>query len=111
MFKPNFKITPALSKILMDIEASRQAVSGLPITVSVLTSLRESARLISTHYSTQIEGNRLTQEQVEDVIQGGTFPNRERDEREVKNYYKALDFLDTLIKKNTLLIKENDIQI
>jgi len=111
MFEPNFKITPALSKMLMDIEASRQAVSGLPITLSVLTSLRESARLISTHYSTQIEGNRLTQEQVEDVIGGGTFPNRERDEREVKNYYQALDFLDTLIKKEAPSIEERDIQI
>lgn len=111
MFKPNFKITPALTKTLMDIEASRQAVSALPITVSVLTSLRESARLISTHYSTQIEGNRLTQEQVEDVIHGGTFPNRERDEREVKDYYKALDYLDDLIKKNTPLIEEHDIKV
>ena len=110
MFKPNFKITPALSKMLMDIEASRQAVSGLPITLSVLTSLRESARLISTHYSTQIEGNRLTQEQVEDVIQGGTFPNRERDEREVKDYYQALDFLDTLIKKKAVSIKNSSIK-
>ncbi len=82
----------------MDIEASRQAVSSLPITLPVLTSLRESARLISTHYSTQIEGNRLTQDQVDDVLHGGTFPNRERDEIEVKNYYQALDFLDDLIK-------------
>jgi len=111
MFTPNFQITPALSKMLMDIEASRQAVSGLPITVSVITSLRESARLVSTHYSTQIEGNRLTQEQVEDVIHGGTFPNRERDEREVKHYYQALDFLDTLIKRKAYLITEHDIQI
>ena len=94
----------------MDIEASRQAVSGLPITVQVLTSLRESARLLSTHYSTQIEGNRLTQEQVEDVLHGGTFPNRERDEREVKNYYLALDFLDGLIKSRSPLITEPDIQ-
>ena len=110
MFKPNFQITPALSKILMDIEASRQAVSGLPITISVLTSLRESARLISTHYSTQIEGNRLTQQQVQDVIQGGTFPNRERDEREVRDYYKALDFLDVLVNQKASSIKEKDIQ-
>jgi len=62
VFTPDFQITAALTKCLMDVEASRQAVSSLPITVSVLTSLRESARLISTHYSTQIEGNRLTQE-------------------------------------------------
>ena len=73
MFAPDFQITPALTKVLMDIEASRQAVSSLPVTVPVLTSLRESARLLSIHYSTQIEGNRLTREQVEDVIHGGTF--------------------------------------
>ena len=110
MFAPDFQITPALTKVLMDIEASRQAVSSLPVTVPVLTSLRESARLLSTHYSTQIEGNRLTQEQVEDVIHGGTFPNRERDEREVKNYYQALDFLDALIKRKASPIAEKDIQ-
>lgn len=95
----------------MDIEASRQAVTDLPITVPVLTSLRESARLVSTHYSTQIEGNRLTQEQVEDVVHGGTFPNRERDEQEVKNYFLALDYLDTLIKGQSRHIDESDIQI
>ena len=77
----------------MDIEASRQAVSTLSITLDVLTSLRKSARLTSTHYSTQIEGNRLTQQQVEEVLHGGTFPNRERDESEVKNYYLALDYV------------------
>ncbi len=111
MFTPKFQITAALTKVLMDIEASRQAVSSLPITVPVLTSLRESARLVSTHYSTKIEGNRLTQEQVGDVLHGGTFPNRERDEREVKNYYQALDFLDALIKGNASHVTEPDIQI
>ncbi|VAW56516.1 Fic family protein, partial [hydrothermal vent metagenome] len=99
------------TKLLMDIESSRQAVSSLPITVPVLMSLRESARLISTHYSTQIEGNRLTQVQVKDVLHGSVFPNRERDEREVKNYYQALEYLDALIKTKTAHIDERDIQI
>lgn len=111
VFTPEFQITVALARVLMDIEASRQAVSSLPVTVSVLTSLRESARLVSTHYSTQIEGNRLTQEQVDDVLHGGTFPHRERDEREVKNYYQALNFLDTLIRGKASDIAEQDIQI
>ena len=110
VFAPNFQITPALSKVLMDIEGSRQAVADLPITVQVLASLRESARLVSTHYSTQIEGNRLTQAQVVDVLQGGSFPNRERDEREVKNYYQALDYLDRLIKDTSARIGEADVQ-
>ena len=48
----------------MRIEAVRQAILTLPITPRVLANLRETARLFSTHYSTMIEGNRLTQEQV-----------------------------------------------
>ncbi len=109
-FTPQFQITPALTKILMDIEASRQAVAELPITVHVLDSLRESARLTATHYSTQIEGNRLTQEQVGEVLQGGSFPNRERDEREVRNYYRALDCVDRLIKAADPTITERTVQ-
>lgn len=97
MFNPNFAITPAIANSLMQIEACRQAVSTLPVTLTVLNSLRESARLAATHYSTQIEGNRLTQEQVGAVVLGGTFPNRARDEAEVKNYYAALAYLDDLV--------------
>ena len=48
----------------MRIEAAKQSVQDLPITPSVLASLRETARIFSTHYSTMIEGNRLTQDQV-----------------------------------------------
>jgi Fic family protein len=68
-FEPKFSITAKLATSLMRIEAARQAVADLPITSSVLASLRETARLYSTHYSTMIEGNRLTQEQVSRVIE------------------------------------------
>jgi Fic family protein len=67
------------------------------VSVELLGSLRESARLSSTHYSTQIEGIRLTAEEVAVVAKGGTFPNRRRDETEVKNYFLSLDYLDQLI--------------
>jgi len=91
-FDPLFTITPAIAGNLMRIEAVRQAIQLLPITPRVLASLRETARLFSTHYSTMIEGNRLTEEQVSRVIaEEQHFPGRERDEREVKGYYAALD--------------------
>ena len=60
-FEPKFTITPKIARDLMRIESARQAVQDLPITPSVLATLRETARLFSTHYSTMIEGNRLTQ--------------------------------------------------
>jgi len=90
-FQPKFIITPAIAAALMRIEAAREAIKHLPITASVIASLRETARLYSTHYSTMIEGNRLTQEQVFKVVQGRQhFPGRERDEREVLGYYAAM---------------------
>ena len=99
-FSPNFVITPAIANALMHIEAVKQSIQGLPITPRVLANLRETARLFSTHYSTMIEGNRLTQEQVAQVIADGQhFPGRERDQDEVKGYYAALDEVERLAKQ------------
>jgi hypothetical protein len=96
-FSPRFTITPRLSKLLADIEVSRHLMTHLPVTAHMLVSLRQTARIKATHHSTAIEGNRLTQEQVRDVIEGGgRFPNREKDESEVRHYYKALDFVEKL---------------
>ncbi len=99
-FNPTFTITPAVASALMRIEAVKQAIQTLPITPRVLANLRETARLFSTHYSTMIEGNRLTQEQVAQVIGGDQhFPGRERDQDEVKGYYAALDEAERLAKR------------
>jgi len=99
-FNPNFAITPAMARGLMRIEAVKQAIQTLPITPRVLANLRETARLFSTHYSTMIEGNRLTQEQVAQVIgEDQHFPGRQRDQDEVKGYYTALDEVERLSKR------------
>ena len=67
----------------MCIEGIKQKVLHLPLTPTVLRSLRETARLYTTHYSTMIEGNLLGPEQIDSVLKhGGHFPGRERDERE-----------------------------
>ena len=100
-FNPTFTITPAVANALMRIEAVKQAISTLPITPRVVANLRETARLFSTHYSTRIEGNRLTQGQVAQVIGGDRhFPGRERDQDEVKGYYAALDEAERLAKRH-----------
>src|SRR2546422_7165597 len=99
-FNPAFTITPAAASGLMRIEAVKEAIRTSPITPRVLANLRETARLFSTHYSTMIEGNRLTQEQVAQVIGGDhRFPGRERDQDEVKGYYAALDEAERLAIK------------
>ena len=98
MFAPNFEITPTVAKALMAIEADRQAIEQLPIDVEMIASLRETARLRATHYSTQIEGNRLTEVQVQQALQGAHLPGRERDEVEVRNYYRAIEEVERLVQ-------------
>jgi Fic family protein len=103
-FSPQFAITPAMAQWLMQIEAVRRSIDALPITPRVLASLRETARLYSTHYSTAIEGNLLTQAQVVQVVAHGQhFPGRERDQAEVLGYYAALDEVEKLTKAGSQL--------
>ena len=110
-YTPKFTITFKIATCLMRIEAAKQAVQYLPITPAVLTTLRETARLFSTHYSTMIEGNRLTQEQVAKVIEEKQhFPERERDEKEVLGYYTALEKLKQYAATGSG-VTENNIQV
>ncbi len=94
-FKPNYTITNTIASNLLKIERIKENIKDLPITPAVMASLRESARLTSVHYSTQIEGNRLSQEEVIEVIQHhAKIPQRVRDEKEVLGYYKAIEYME-----------------
>lgn len=109
-FQPVYRITPNIAKNLMRIEAAKERVGALPVTPTVLSSLRQTAKLLTTHYSTMIEGNRLEVDEIKEVIENTNhFPGKDRDEREVKGYYSALDCLEQYIAKE-LSITEKMIQ-
>lgn len=95
MFNPKFNISNHLAQILMEIQGIKQAISTLPVTPGMLARLRETARLDTVRYSTYIEGNRLTQEQIEQVIhQQAHIPGKVREEKEVLGYYAALEHVE-----------------
>lgn len=100
-FNPHYKINSVIAKSLMRIEAAKQKVAFLPVNPKVLASLRETARLYTTHYSTMIEGNRLDPQQIKKVLTlKRHFPGRERDELEVKGYYAALAQVEQYAAQN-----------
>lgn len=106
-FEPNYIITPKIVNCLVRIEAVKEKVSYLPLTTTVLTSLRETARLYTTHYSTMIEGNVLSPDEVEEVLKhAGHFPGRERDEFEIKGYYAALTQVEQWAASNTSITEK-----
>ncbi len=106
-YNPFFTITPEMAQQLIAIESNKQTIENAPITVKTLAHLRETARLKTIHYSTQIEGNRLSQEEVKKVlIQQKNFPGRERDEQEVRGYYAALKYLNQCSTNNKPLTEK-----
>lgn len=102
-FAPKFQITATISKSLMTIEANKEVVNSLPITPKILASLRESAKLITTHYSTMIEGNKLDEKEIIKVISHKKIKPKQRDKKEVLGYYAALEYVHQIADKNPLL--------
>ncbi len=60
VWQPKYAITSSIAKHLMDIEAARVVVENTPLPLAVQAELTKKARIRATHYSTRIEGNRLT---------------------------------------------------
>ena len=88
---PKFSITPLMAQKLMEIEAAKAYFDHHPLPAAAEAELRHQARLRSTHYSTRIEGNRLTLAETANAIEEKrTFRGRERDVKEVQNYWNAL---------------------
>jgi Fic family protein len=86
-----FTFTPEIVLALQSIEAARTRVQMVVLPPTVAEGLRLRARIRSTHFSTRIEGNRLTLREAEEVlIEGREFPGRERDTLEVQHYFQAL---------------------
>lgn len=109
-FEPKFIITNTITNNLLEIERVKEGIKHLPINPKLLSSLRETAKLSTIHYSTQIEGNRLTKEEVKDVISSkkvASNTGRVRDEKEIKGYYVALDYVEKLAKSNSSITEDN----
>ncbi|MDX8431595.1 MAG: Fic family protein [Candidatus Algichlamydia australiensis] len=106
-FTPNYTLTEEITSYLLRIENAKNKSISLPLNPRILTSLRQTAKLFTTHYSTMIEGNQLEPLEVKKVLKhNGHFPGRERDEQEVKGYYAALAKLEMYVEeKNSITEK------
>jgi Fic family protein len=96
-----FTFTPAIVQSLQTIERARATVRLTILPPMIAEQLRLQAQVRSTHYSTRIEGNRLTLKEAEQVIhQRRMFPGLERDVKEVERYYQALQQVEKWVAGN-----------
>ncbi len=109
-YKPVFKITTQTIKYLGKIEASKEIVEDLNIPLPLEEAFRKDAFAKMTHYSTKIEGNRLTLKQTKELIAGKDVIAREIDKREVMNYYDCLEWIYKASRSQEKPISEKDIK-
>jgi len=106
MLSPYFDITNNLLTYIARIEAAKSLIDHSPLVPAWDAKFRDEAMVRTVHYGTKIEGNDLTQEQTQQVVQldGETNADsltkkaglvaRERDIQEVINYRDVVKWID-----------------
>lgn len=94
-YAPKYQITDVLLSNISEIESLRAQISSSYILPERELEMRYRATVEEAHSSTAIEGNPLNLKQVEKALTDGTVLTRHQyAEIEVRNYKKALDFVD-----------------
>jgi Fic family protein len=102
-----YSFTPEIVPYLQAIERARAEVSLTVLPPALAERIRLRARVQSTHISTQIEGNRLSMIEAEQVlIEGRVIPGRERDTLEVKLTFQGLEQVETWVEAGQPVTEE-----
>ena len=89
------RFTPVLdaSRLLDDLQRARETLDRYQDSPDAyMGELRRHAIALSVHYSTRIEGNRLTLEQVESLLRGRQIAAPISQQQEALNYREAMQY-------------------
>ncbi len=106
MYNPKYEISNKLLNCLNRISAAHNLITNAPLIPNWEAKLRKEGMIKSAHFSTRIEGNPLTLDEVRDLFDGKDVYARPRDKQEVINYKKVLEFVDKEHDINLETIKE-----
>ena len=87
--------------LITRIDDNRRSVSSVRIPVSISDRLRKNSKKRSAYSSNRIEGNPLTQEQADEVIEHDERKHLLKPEQEIRNYYLALNHLERMAVEGT----------
>lgn len=96
MFVTKYNISNQILKNIGVIDACREVVANAPLIPAWEAKFRKEAIERTIHHGTHLEGNRLSEEEVKDVLDGREVIARDRDIQEVINYRNVLKFIDNI---------------
>lgn len=99
-------LTNEILKYIMEIEKNRYRVSNVKMSRSVASKLRKNSKKKSSYASNKIEGNPLSEKQVDEVIERDERKHFLKAEQEVRNYFLALNYLEEQARKKEKFSKK-----
>ncbi len=93
-------------KYITNIDENRYKVSEVILPVDVASKLRKNSKKKSSYASTKIEGNPLSEKQVDEVIDSDERKHYLKPEQEVRNYFLALNYLEEKAAKKESFSKK-----
>ncbi|WP_295566469.1 Fic family protein [uncultured Holdemanella sp.] len=88
------------------IDLNRYKVSEVSLPITVVSKLRKNSKKKSSYASTKIEGNPLSEKQVDEVIDNDEQKHYLKPEQEVRNYFLALNYLEEQAAKKEKFSKK-----
>ncbi len=99
-------LTNNMLKLISAIDQNRFSLNSVHLPALTANKLRKNSKKKSSYASNKIEGNPLTEKQVNEVIDRDPHKHFLKPEQEVRNYYLALTLLENKAKKKIPFSKE-----
>lgn len=92
-------LTNEILKYITEIDKNRYHVSSVKLSKNVANKLRKNSKKKSSYASNKIEGNPLSEKQVDEVIESDERKHFLKPEQEVRNYFLALNYLEDKVNQ------------
>ena len=99
-------LTNEILSYITEIEQNRYKVSSVKLSKAVMNRLRKNSKKKSSYASNKIEGNPLSEKQVDEVIESDERKHYLEPEQEVRNYFLALNYLEEKVNKKEKFSKK-----
>ena len=99
-------LTNEILSYITEIEQNRYKVSSVKLSKAVMNRLRKDSKKKSSYASNKIEGNPLSEKQVDEVIESDERKHYLKPEQEVRNYFLALNYLEEKVNKKEKFSKK-----
>ena len=99
-------LTNEILSYITEIEHNRYKVSSVKLSKPVMNRLRKNSKKKSSYASNKIEGNPLSEKQVDEVIERDERKHYLKPEQEDRNYFLALNYLEEKVKNKEKFSKK-----